>query len=195
MNNIKQLRKKHGMKQIELCRLLNIAQGTLSGWETGNFEPDVSALVKMSEIFGETIDYILTGRIVASDSDFKQIPVYSLDNFTTPAENIAYINYFAQDNTDLFCLKIDSEKFRHSDFINNIFILKRISQFSEKLPMLIRHMDNFYVCNAITGTDYVVPINNSLDDFKYFSRDDLATGKAEIIGEIIEIRKVFDTSV
>lgn len=194
MNNIKQLRKKHGMKQIELCRLLNIAQGTLSGWETGKFEPDVSSLIKMSEIFGETIDYILTGRIVVSDSDFKQIPVCSLDNFTASAEVIGYVNYFAGDNTDLFCLKIDSAKFRHSDFTNDIFILKRISQFSEKLPMLIRHTDNFYLCKAITGTGYVVPINNNIEDFKYFSHDDLASGKAEIIGEVIEIRKVFDTS-
>lgn len=59
MNRIKQLRTAMGIKQTELCKLLGVTQGSLSGWETGRYEPDIPALVKMSEIFDVSLDYLL----------------------------------------------------------------------------------------------------------------------------------------
>lgn len=59
MNRIKELRKKFGIKQIDLCKQLGIAQGTLSGWENNKFEPDLTSLSKMAKIFDVSIDYLL----------------------------------------------------------------------------------------------------------------------------------------
>lgn len=59
MNNIKFLRKKKGLTQAQLCKVLNIAQPTLSGYETGNYEPDQDTLGRIADYFGVTVDFIL----------------------------------------------------------------------------------------------------------------------------------------
>ncbi|MEG1753598.1 MAG: helix-turn-helix transcriptional regulator [Christensenella sp.] len=59
MNRIKELRLQHGLKQTDLSARLGITQGALSGWENENYEPDITALKKMAEIFNVSVDYIL----------------------------------------------------------------------------------------------------------------------------------------
>lgn len=59
MNRIKELRKKFGIKQIDLCKQLGVVQGTLSGWENNKYEPDLTSLTKMAEIFDVSVDYLL----------------------------------------------------------------------------------------------------------------------------------------
>ena len=58
-NNIKKYRLEARMKQIELCKLLGITQGALSGWENGKYEPDIKSLGKMAELFHTTIDELM----------------------------------------------------------------------------------------------------------------------------------------
>ena len=59
MNRIKMLRIQNKLTQKQLCKILNIAQPTLSGYETDNFQPDNNTLFKIADYFGETIDYVL----------------------------------------------------------------------------------------------------------------------------------------
>lgn len=56
---LRQIRTEKGLKQIDLAKHLNVAQSTLSGWETGNFEIDNENLKKLADLFGCSIDYIL----------------------------------------------------------------------------------------------------------------------------------------
>ena len=56
MNRIKELRVKNGYTQAELAKALNISQGSISGYETGRFEPDLDTIKKMSELFNVTMD-------------------------------------------------------------------------------------------------------------------------------------------
>ncbi len=59
MNKIRELRLSRNMKQIDLATQLGISQGTLSSWENNKFEPDVTSLFKLSDIFCVSIDYLL----------------------------------------------------------------------------------------------------------------------------------------
>lgn len=59
MNRIKELRKETGIKQIDLCKQLGISQGTLSGWENGKYEPDLTSITSMANIFDVSVDYLL----------------------------------------------------------------------------------------------------------------------------------------
>lgn len=59
MNNIKAMRKKLHMTQIELADLCNISQSALSGYETGKYEPDNTTLRRLADIFHVSIDEIL----------------------------------------------------------------------------------------------------------------------------------------
>ena len=60
------------MSQQELADVLNITREALSHYETGGREPNLRMLMKMSEYFGVSIDYLVTGReYVKSDRKLK----------------------------------------------------------------------------------------------------------------------------
>ena len=59
MNRIRELRKKNGLSQTELANMLNVAQGTVSGYENGKYDPDSATLAKMAQIFGVTVGALI----------------------------------------------------------------------------------------------------------------------------------------
>lgn len=67
MNIFKQLRKSLGLTQIQLAKILNVEQATISKWEVGKSIPDTQTLKNFANYFNVTVDYLL-GR------DSKVIP-------------------------------------------------------------------------------------------------------------------------
>lgn len=61
LERMKELRAGKKMSQGEIARDIGVAQSTVGGWEAGNREPNIDMLVRLSEYFGVTIDY-LVGR-------------------------------------------------------------------------------------------------------------------------------------
>ena len=59
MNRLAQLRHERKMTQTELARLLNVSDGAVSMYESGKRQPTFETLLKITEIFGCTIDYLL----------------------------------------------------------------------------------------------------------------------------------------
>lgn len=53
------LRKKSGMSQEELADRLGVSRQAISRWELGSTLPDAANLLKISDIFGVSIDYLL----------------------------------------------------------------------------------------------------------------------------------------
>ena len=58
--NIVQLRKSGGMTQIELAEKLNYSDKAVSKWERGESVPDISVLKSIADLFGVTVDYLIT---------------------------------------------------------------------------------------------------------------------------------------
>lgn len=58
--NLKELRKEHGLTQSELAKLIGVDQRTISAWEKGVCEPSFCLLSKLCEIFKESFDGLLT---------------------------------------------------------------------------------------------------------------------------------------
>ena len=56
---IKELRLEEGISQRELGERLNVCNQSISFWENGQREPDLDTLVKISEYFGVSVDYLL----------------------------------------------------------------------------------------------------------------------------------------
>ena len=59
MNRIKNLREELNMTQQELADKLEGAKSTVAMYEKGDRKPSLEVLVKLSEIFDSSIDYIL----------------------------------------------------------------------------------------------------------------------------------------
>ncbi len=58
--NIVQLRRAGGMTQIELAEKLNYSDKAVSKWERGESVPDISVLKSIADLFGVTVDYLIT---------------------------------------------------------------------------------------------------------------------------------------
>ena len=56
---IKILRKKKKITQLKMAMDLNMNQNTLSRYENGKREPSITELIKISDYFDVSIDYIL----------------------------------------------------------------------------------------------------------------------------------------
>ena len=58
--NISSMRLRAGMTQQELADMLNYSDKAVSKWERGESVPDISVLARVAEIFGVTVDYLIT---------------------------------------------------------------------------------------------------------------------------------------
>ncbi|MCL6592703.1 MAG: helix-turn-helix domain-containing protein, partial [Alicyclobacillus sp.] len=53
---------KHGWTQDEVADKIGVARSTYSNYENGHREPDLNTIQKLAELYGVSIDYLLTGR-------------------------------------------------------------------------------------------------------------------------------------
>lgn len=58
-NRIRELRKQQGITMKQLGEIVDLAESTISQYETGKREPDNETLLKISEYFGVTVGYLI----------------------------------------------------------------------------------------------------------------------------------------
>ena len=75
-NRIKELRQKHHMSQIRLSIELEVSQEAVSAYENGRCYPAFQTLLKLSEIFNSSIDYIMG----LSDENTKPVSISEKEN-------------------------------------------------------------------------------------------------------------------
>lgn len=56
---ISNLRISNNWTQVQLAQKLNVSKQTVSNWENNNILPSVEMLVKISQVFSSTTDYLL----------------------------------------------------------------------------------------------------------------------------------------
>ena len=56
---IAQLRRKNGWSQEELADKMGVSRQAVSKWESGQTMPDLERILRLSSLFGVTIDYLL----------------------------------------------------------------------------------------------------------------------------------------
>ena len=60
--NISRLRAEHHLSQGDLAEALTVSRQSVSKWETDSSVPDLDKLVKLSQLFGVTLDELVTGE-------------------------------------------------------------------------------------------------------------------------------------
>ena len=68
MIGLREIRTRKGYSQLKVAMDLNISREALSYYETGKRSPDLNMLVKLSEYFDVSIDYLITGKEFARRS-------------------------------------------------------------------------------------------------------------------------------
>ena len=59
---IRTLRKREGLTQVDLAKKLGVSRSSVCAYEAGTREPSNETLTKMSQIFGCSVDHLLTGK-------------------------------------------------------------------------------------------------------------------------------------
>ena len=85
-DKIIELRKRNGWSQEELAEKLNVSRQSISKWEGAQSIPDMNRIIKMSEIFGVSTDFLLKDEetfpeetaVVSTSSGTEDLPVRSV---------------------------------------------------------------------------------------------------------------------
>lgn len=96
------LRKKSGWSQEELAQQLNVTRQSVSKWEGAQSIPDLDKILKMSQLFGVSTDYLLKDEIteekpnvIQEESFIRRVSMEEANAFLTIKEKTAKIVAFA----------------------------------------------------------------------------------------------------
>lgn len=62
LKGLKQIRKERRLTQLKVAMDLNISREALSHYENNKREPSIEMLIKMSEYFNVSIDFLINGK-------------------------------------------------------------------------------------------------------------------------------------
>ena len=96
-DKIIELRKRNGWSQEELAEKLNVSRQSISKWEGAQSIPDMNRIIKMSEIFGVSTDFLLKDEetfpeeaaVVSTSSGTEDLPVRSV----SMEDAVAFLSY------------------------------------------------------------------------------------------------------
>ncbi len=110
MNRIKSLREEAGIAQKELAKHFNVAQNTVSSWETGKRDPDTETVIRIANFFDVTIDYVL------GNSDIKKAPSFE-DAGLSPDEAALLFDFrkLTEDQKAFVLQAVKAEAIRKAD--------------------------------------------------------------------------------
>lgn len=87
-DKITQLRKKNGWSQEELAEKMEVTRQSVSKWESGQSVPDLEKILKLSELFGVSTDYLLKEEIgeeeainSTEDNNIRKLSKEEADSF------------------------------------------------------------------------------------------------------------------
>lgn len=148
---IAELRKSMGWTQVELAGKLGVSDKAVSKWESGGGFPEITQLPVLSEIFGVTIDYIMTGKRAGSDIIFMSKSEYcaQTDNaelaekrsLTTIDENgKSLMDYIAEyDCPRVFAAICNRKDFKYDSEKHDINLLYRYALITNNTGILDRY--------------------------------------------------------
>ena len=77
MNNIKAIRQKRKITQVDLAKKINVKQETISAYESDKALPSADVLVKIANYLNTSVDYLL-GRI-EDDSPLSEFNIKKMN--------------------------------------------------------------------------------------------------------------------
>ena len=201
MNNIKNLRLSKGMKQSELAKFLNVAQGTLSYWERGEYDIDNKSLLKLSDYFKVSVDYLL-GKSVHSaltPPEAIRIPVLGHIPAGVPIEAVEDIlDYeevpidWGKGGKEYFALQIKGDSMFPNYLDGDVVIFHKTCDFQngDCCAVIVNGYDATFkkVLRQQNGI-VLQPLNVSQYEPTFYSNIEVESSPVCIVGIAIEIRR------
>ena len=97
-DKIAELRKKNGWSQEELAGQLGVSRQSVSKWESASSIPDLDKILKMSEVFGVSTDYLLKDSNEPEEEAFAEAAL----DVTTVSDNDCKIRTVSLEEANTF---------------------------------------------------------------------------------------------
>lgn len=147
-NRIRELRKERHMTMKQLGEKLGLAESTVSQYETGKRSPDNETLLKLGEIFGVTVGYILGAEEKEKPTPVSESGIEeSREQFMKAAEEmkkaVEKINSGIIPKTDFQIIKTTCPIDGTEQVIYQVFYIVDGNRF----PMPNNGCENYHLCD------------------------------------------------
>lgn len=201
MNNIRILRKKLNISMKEFGNKFGLAESTISNYETGRREPDNETLLKFSNFFGVSVDYLLDNdngtQIPNKKKKGIKIPVLGKVQAGIPVEAIEDILDYEEITEEMaskgnyFALKVRGNSMEPVFFENDIVIVLQQSTIeSGKIGIVLVNGNDATVKRIIKNQDGVMLVSiNSTYDPIFYTNKQIEDLPVTILGRVVESRR------
>ena len=200
MNRFKELRIQHGYKsQQDLAKILFVNQTAISQWERGVTTPSPALLIKLSNMYNVSTDYLLgKSEKRASDKPVK-IPVLGDVAAGLPMMAIENIIDYEEIGAELastgefFGLRIKGGSMEPRIREGDVVIVRKQSEADTGDTAVILVNGSGATVKRIKkepGGLSLIP-NNPAFDIQYYSAHDVQTLPVVIVGKVVELRAKF----
>lgn len=119
VERLKLLRGKKGDSQAALAKHMGVTQQAIAKWETDKATPDPDTLIKLSQYFGVTVDYLI-GR-----TDYPGLYTFEKEELTIEdaVEDKFFIDFMKRhfSSMQLMIESIDPDMARQAKYLSNTF--------------------------------------------------------------------------
>ena len=199
--NLQLLRKQNGMSQLKLANTIGVSRSTVAMWENGSSQPDNSMLIKLSELFNVSVDYLLGRDEVPSSptSNGTWIPVLGKVQAGIPVEAVQdIIDYedisnITKDPSDYFALQIKGSSMEPRFCAGDVVIVKKQNTAEDgDIVIALINGDEATVKKFKKRPEGImlIPMNNNFETM-FYSNDEIEKLPISILGKVVELRGKF----
>ena len=198
MNRIKQVRQMRKLRQQDLAKQIGVTQSTLSHWENGIYEPDISTIRKMCVILQVSADYLLGNASVSEPAcESVVIPILGTVPAGIPIEAIEDVTGWEEipaemctTGKEFFGLRIKGDsmepRMRDGDVV---IVRKQDSAETGDTVVVLVNGDSATVKKIKYGPDGISLIpTNPVHDVQFYSCADVERLPVRVIGKVVELR-------
>lgn len=200
MNRFKELRIQHGYKsQQDLAKLLFVNQTAISQWERGVTTPSPTILLKLSNMYNVSTDYLLGKPEKGTSNQPVKIPVLGDVAAGLPMMAVENIIDYEEISAEMastgefFGLRIKGCSMEPRIRENDVVIVRKQSEADTGDIAVVLVNGSSATVKRIKkepGGLSLIP-NNPAYDIQYYSAYDVQTLPVVIVGKVIELRAKF----
>ncbi|HJF35008.1 MAG TPA: helix-turn-helix domain-containing protein [Clostridium perfringens] len=217
-DRLKELRNKAGLKQSELGEKVGVSASTIGMYEQGRRSPDREMLIKLSNVFNVTLDYLVDNNNIntddtdlfnlkgdvrflkkVKDSDMVKIPVLGAIRAGLPLyadENIIDYEYVHQEELvmgeETFFLEVKGDSMINARILDGDRVRIRKQSYLENNGdiMAVRVNGDEATLKRVyrQQNGLVLQSENPKYAPMFFSKEDVEILPVEIIGKAIEVK-------
>lgn len=144
MNNLKKIREEKGLSQVQVAKDLNLVRSTICQYEKGNRDLGVTMLIKLSDYFNVSIDYLVgKTETKANTEQYIDYPQINIEQWkiAKKEKNLSYddiariTGYSRSTITNIFCGYIEFPRYETIQAIEKALGINK--QYTEQEKRLI----------------------------------------------------------